>query len=81
MTQGLRKRPTYDNVVEIIIKDKVIKLPNRDANFLRESPAYTRLDNMTAFESMQQQQMETLSKTKGERDEKSSSRGSEYWDG
>ena len=60
MIQGLRKRPTYDNVVEIIIKDKVIKLPNRDAKFLRESPAYTRLDNMTAFESMQQQQMETL---------------------
>ena len=60
MIQGLRKRPTYDNVVEIMIKDKVIKLPNRDAKFLRESPAYTRLDNMTAFESMQQQQMETL---------------------
>ena len=60
MIQGLRKRPTYNNFVETIIKDKVIKLPNRDAKLLRNSFAYSQLDNMTAFESMQHQQMETL---------------------
>jgi hypothetical protein len=53
MIGGLRKRPTYDNVVETIIKDKVVKLPNRDAKFLRDSHAYSQLDNMSAFESMQ----------------------------
>jgi hypothetical protein len=60
MKQGLRKRPTYDNVVDTIIKDVPIKLPNRDAKFLRDSMAYSQLDNLTAFESMQEQQMSVL---------------------
>ena len=60
MKQGLRKRPTYDNVVNTIIKDVRIKLPNRDAKFLRDSMAYSQLDNLTAFESMQEQQMSVL---------------------
>ncbi len=58
--QRLRKRLTYDNVIETIVKDKAMKLPNRDANCLRENSAFTQLDNMTAFKSMQQQQMDTL---------------------
>ena len=41
MLQGLRKKTTYDQVVDTIIKDVPIKLPNRDAKFLRESMAYS----------------------------------------
>ena len=60
MLQGLRKRPTYDKVVDTIIKDVPVKLPNRDAKFLRESMAYSQLDNITAFEAMQEQEKNTL---------------------
>jgi hypothetical protein len=35
MLQGLRKKPTYDQVVDTIIQDVPVKLPNRDAKFLR----------------------------------------------
>ena len=60
MLQGLRKRPTYDKVVDTIIKDVPVKLPNRDAKFLRESMAYSQLDNITAFEAMQEQEKNTV---------------------
>ena len=60
MLQGLRKRPTYDKVVDTIIKDVPVKLPNRDAKFLRDSMAYPQLDNITAFEAMQEQEKNTL---------------------
>jgi hypothetical protein len=35
------KKTTYDQVVDTIIKDVPVKLPNRDAKFLRESMAYS----------------------------------------
>jgi hypothetical protein len=60
MLQGLRKKTTYDQVVDTIIKDVPVKLPNRDAKFLRESMAYSQLDNMTAFESMHEQEKNAL---------------------
>ncbi len=46
-------------IVAVINKDFPIKLPNRDANFLRDSMAHSHF-NMTAFESMQEQQMNTI---------------------
>ena len=45
MDSGLRKRPTYDELIGYIEKDIKIKLPNRDATFLRNSPYFTQLDN------------------------------------
>ena len=45
MDSGLRKRPTYNELIGYIEKDIKIKLPNRDATFLRNSPYYTQLDN------------------------------------
>jgi hypothetical protein len=81
MIQGLRKRPTYDNVVEIIIKDKVIKLPNRDAKVLRKSSEHTprQHDSIRKHATTTNGNLERT--TKGERNEKSSSRGPEHWDG
>jgi len=45
MNSGLRKRPTYNELIGYIEKDIKIKLPNRDATFLRNSPYFTQLDN------------------------------------
>ena len=45
MDSGLRKRPTYEQLINYIEKDIKIKLPNRDATFLRNSPYMTQLDN------------------------------------
>ena len=45
MDSGLRKRPTYNELIGYIEKDIKIKLPNRDATFLRNSPYFTQLDN------------------------------------
>ena len=58
--QGLRKKPSYKQVVDAIIKDVPVKLPNRDATMLRNSMAYSQLDNTSAFESMQEQQGNAL---------------------
>ena len=45
MNSGLRKRPTYNELINYIERDIKIKLPNRDATFLRNSPYMTQLDN------------------------------------
>ena len=45
MDSGLRKRPTYNELIGYIEKVIKIKLPNRDATFLRNSPFFTQLDN------------------------------------
>ena len=36
--KGLRERPTYNELIEDIQFDEKIKLPNRQAKFIRESP-------------------------------------------
>ena len=45
MNSGLRKRPTYNELINYIERDIKIKLPNRDATFLRNSPYMSQLDN------------------------------------
>jgi len=45
MDSGLRQRPTYEQLINYIERDIKIKLPNRDATFLRNSPYMTQLDN------------------------------------
>ena len=45
MDSGLRKRPTYEQLINYIEKDIKIKLPNRDAIQLRNSPYMIQLDN------------------------------------
>jgi len=42
--KGLRERPTYNELIEDIQLDEKIKLPNRQAKFIRESPYLGFLD-------------------------------------
>ena len=42
--KGLRERPTYNELIEDIQFDEKIKLPNRQAKFIRESPYLRFLD-------------------------------------
>jgi len=54
---GLRKKPTYDELVEYIDEDKdKIRYPNRAAKRLRESPELAFLDGEGLVEIEQQQQ-------------------------
>ena len=45
--KGLRKRPTYQELINEIQLDEKIKLPDRQAKFLRESPYLSFLDGET----------------------------------
>ena len=43
--QGLRKRPTYNEVVNYFENEQpIIKYPNRTASFLRNSPYLSQFD-------------------------------------
>tara|TARA_B100000513_G_scaffold189408_1_gene113098 strand:- start:1022 stop:2197 length:1176 start_codon:yes stop_codon:yes gene_type:complete len=53
---GLRQRPTYNELIEEIQVDEKIKLPNRQAKFLRESPYLSFLDGETLVEMNAQQE-------------------------
>ena len=53
---GLRQRPTYNELIEEIQLDEKIKLPNRQAKFLRESPYLSFLDGETLMEMNAQQE-------------------------
>ena len=53
---GLRQRPTYNELIEEIQLDEKIKLPNRQAKFLRESPYLSFLDGESYMEMQQQQE-------------------------
>jgi len=54
---GLRKKPTYDELVEYIDEDKdKIRYPNRAAKQLREAPELAFLDGEGLLEIEQQQQ-------------------------
>ena len=54
--KGLHKRPTYNELIEEIQLDEKIKLPNRQAKFLRESPYLSFLDGESYTDMMGQQQ-------------------------
>ena len=51
----LRRRPTYNELIQEIEEDVRIVLPNRKAKFLRDSPYLSYLDNETYLEVEDQQ--------------------------
>ena len=53
--QELRKRPTYNELIQEIEEDVRIVLPDRRAKFLRDSPYLSYLDNETYMEIEDQQ--------------------------
>ena len=53
---GLRKKPTYNELIEEIQLDEKIKLPNRQAMFLRNSPYLSFLDGETLTDMNAQQE-------------------------
>ena len=56
--EGLRQRPSYNQLVDEIAVDKKIKLPDRRAKFMRDSPYLSFLDNETYLEMEDQQQQQ-----------------------
>ena len=56
--EGLRQRPSYNQLVDEIAVDKKIKLPDRRAKFMRDSPDLSFLDNETYLEMEDQQQQQ-----------------------
>ena len=54
--KGLHRRPTYNELIEEIQLDEKIKLPNRQAKFLRESPYLSFLDGEGYTDMLEQQQ-------------------------
>ena len=47
---GLRQRPTYAEIVEVIEKDEKVKLPDRRYKSLMESPEYNALASEPAMD-------------------------------
>ena len=67
MFNGLRRRPTYEEISQEINPDKTkVIYPNRDAKFLREDPRMTSLDGVGFFESMQAQEEATIKEQRKE---------------
>ena len=54
--KGLRERPTYNELIEDIQFDEKIKLPNRQAKFLRESPYLSFLDGEGYTDLLEQEE-------------------------
>ena len=54
--KGLHRRPTYNELIEEIQLDEKIKLLNRQAKFLRESPYLSFLDGEGYTDMLEQQQ-------------------------
>ena len=64
---GLRKRPTYEEISQEINPDKTkVIYPNRDAKCLREDPSMTQMDGLGFFESMQAQEESTIKEQRKE---------------
>ena len=55
-TTGLHERPTYNKLIREIQHGEKIKLPNRDALFLRNSPYLAFLDGQGTTEMAEQQE-------------------------
>ena len=67
MFNGLRKRPTYEDISQEINPDKTkVIYPNGDAKFLREDPRMTQLDGIGFFESMKDQEEATIKEQRKE---------------
>ena len=67
MFNGLRKRPTYEDISQEINPDKTkVIYPNRDAQFLREDPRMTQMDGIGFFESMKDQEEATIKEQRKE---------------
>jgi hypothetical protein len=67
MFNGLRKRPTYEEISQEINPDKTkVIYPNRDAKFLREDPRMTQMDGVGFFESMKDQEETTIKEQRKE---------------
>ena len=54
--EGLRERPSYNTLINEIATDQKIKLPDRRAYFMRDSPYLSFLDNEAYLEIEDQQQ-------------------------
>ena len=54
--EGLRERPTYNELIEDIQFDEKIKLPNRQAKFIRESPYLGFLDGEGYTDLLEQEE-------------------------
>ena len=64
---GLRKRPTYEEISQEINPDKTkVIYPNRDATFLRQDPRMTAMDGVGFFESMKDQEEATIKEQRKE---------------
>ena len=64
---GLRKRPTYEEISQEINPDKTkVIYPNRDATFLRQDPRMTAMDGIGFFESMKDQEEATIKEQRKE---------------
>ena len=55
-TTGLHQRPTYNKLIQEIQHGEKIKMPNRDALFLRNSPYLAFLDGQGTTEMAEQQE-------------------------
>ena len=67
MFNGLRKRPSYEEITQEINPDKTkVIYPNRDATFLRQDPRMTQLDGVSFFESMKDQEEATIKEQRKE---------------
>ena len=67
MFNGLRKRPTYEEISQEINPDKTkVIYPNRDATFLRQDPRMTQMDGVGFFESMKDQEEATIKEQRKE---------------
>ena len=55
---GLRRRPTYDEIANLIGENEQItgQLPNRDATFFKASPEGSFFDGMDSLEVLKEQQ-------------------------
>ena len=54
--EGLRERPTYNELIEDIQLDEKIKLPNRQAKFIRASPSLGFLDGEGYTDLLEQEE-------------------------
>ena len=57
---GLRQRPTYDQMIGVIVKDEKVKLPDRRFKFLTDTPEYNALSHESNMEAMEDQQMKVV---------------------
>ena len=72
--KGLRERPTYNELIEDIQFDEKIKLPNRQAKFIRESPYLSFLDGEGYTDLLEQEEKTTKTGTSGTRHNKTNRR-------